>query len=141
MSPRLATGRIVWAQIADANGYRKLRPAVIVTATEQLSTDKPIDVVAVTSRLVDLLPDDHVLLPWHRQGHPRTRLNRRCAAVATWLTRIADSDIEDTAGIVPSSVMAEILARIAALAPAPRAGDASASTDLSKNSANDAADK
>ncbi|HEV3255385.1 MAG TPA: hypothetical protein VG013_00765 [Gemmataceae bacterium] len=31
MAQGLATGRIVWAESADANGIRKLRPAVIVT--------------------------------------------------------------------------------------------------------------
>ena len=46
MTPRLSTGRIVWAEIADANGYGKLRPAVIVTPTDRLSSGA-IDVVAV----------------------------------------------------------------------------------------------
>jgi hypothetical protein len=81
MPQRLETGRIVWAEVADTNGIRKLRPAVIVTPTDQLASGEPIDVVAVTSRLTDPLPDDHVLSPWHPRGHPRTGLNRRCAAV------------------------------------------------------------
>lgn len=119
MMPTLATGRIVWAQIADANGIRKLRPAVIVTRADRLLSDQPISVVAVTSRLVNPLPADHVLLPWHRDGHPRTGLNRRCAAVCTWMAQILESDIEDAAGIVPSSQMAEILAKIAAAGAPP----------------------
>jgi hypothetical protein len=56
-------GRIAWATIADANGARKLRPAVIVTPTEQLAAGKALDVVAITSRLDHPLPADHVLLP------------------------------------------------------------------------------
>jgi len=32
----LQLGRIVWAEIADARGYRKKRPAVIVTASEHV---------------------------------------------------------------------------------------------------------
>lgn len=63
MTPRLTTGRVVWAEIADANGHRKLRLAVIVTPTAQLTPSSLIDVIAVTSRLDDPLPDDHVLLP------------------------------------------------------------------------------
>lgn len=126
MTPRLATGRIVWAHIPDSNGFRKLRPAVIVTPTDKLTRDMAFDVVAVTSRLVDPLPEDHVLLPWHRQGHPRTGLNRRCAAVASWLCQIVESDIEEAVGIVPSTVMTEILAKIGAVAPASRPGQASA---------------
>jgi hypothetical protein len=44
MAPRLATGRIVWAEIADVNGIHKLRPAVIVTPTGRLSSTEPFDV-------------------------------------------------------------------------------------------------
>jgi mRNA-degrading endonuclease toxin of MazEF toxin-antitoxin module len=117
MTPRLITGRIVWADIADPNGHRKLRPAVIVTPTDQLALSRRIDVVAVTSRLEDPLPVDHILLPWHAQGHPRTRLNRRCAAVCTWLAHISETDIKDMAGIVPAATMQEILKKIAAALP------------------------
>ena len=77
-------GQIVWAELADANGVRKLRPAVVLTPTDRVTPSGPLDVVAVTSRLPPSLPDDHVLLPWHAQGHPRTGLNRKCAAVCTW---------------------------------------------------------
>lgn len=73
MEKRLAMGRIVWAEIADANGIRKLRPAVIVTPTDQIASAKPFDIVAITSRLTDPLPEDHVLLPWHRSGQPAHR--------------------------------------------------------------------
>ncbi len=118
MAERLTTGRIVWAAIADANGIRKLRPAVIVTPSERLASPGPLDVVAITSRLPKPLPDDYVSLPWHAQGHPRTGLNRPCAAVCTWLARITADDIDDVAGIVPSPVLAAILAKVAhALAP------------------------
>jgi hypothetical protein len=95
MTPHLITGRIVWADVADANGHRKLRPAVVVTPSDELAQSRLIDVVAVTSRLEDPLPDEYVLLPWHARGHPRTRLNRRCAAVCTWLAQIAEGDIKD----------------------------------------------
>jgi hypothetical protein len=119
MTPRVATGRVVWAEVADANGIRKLRPAVIITPTDRLTATGPFDVVAVTSRLSDPLPEDHVLLPWHPRGHPRTGLNRRCAAVCTWLAQVMDSDIQDVAGIVPTPVMNTILAKIAAALPPP----------------------
>jgi mRNA interferase MazF len=119
MTERLTTGRIIWATIADANGIRKLRPAVIVTPAERLASPGPIDVVAITSRLPKPLPDDHVALPWHAQGHPRTRLNRPCAAVCTWLARITAEDIDDMAGVVPSPVLMEILAKVAAALPSP----------------------
>jgi hypothetical protein len=68
MARPTALGQIVGASIADANGIRKLRPAVIVTPTERLTPDGPWDVVAVSSRLAEPLPDDHVLLPGSREG-------------------------------------------------------------------------
>lgn len=103
MTPRLMTGRIVWSDVADSNGHRKLRPAVIFTPTDDIAPPHQIDVVAVTSRLEEPLPNDHVVLPWHAQGHPRTGLNRRCAAVCSWLAQISEADIKDVAGIVPAS--------------------------------------
>ncbi len=93
MPEPLQLGRIVWAEIADANGIRKLRPAIIVTPSDRITLTAPLDVVAVTSRLPEPLPDDHVLLPWHAQRHPRTDLNRRCAAVCTWVARISHDDV------------------------------------------------
>src|SRR5437764_14348924 len=97
----LEFGRIVWAEVADANGIRKLRPAVVVTNNDRIAPGKPVDLVAITSRLPEPSPDDHVLLPWHAQGHPRTGLNRKCAAVCRWLCRVKPEDIKDFAGVVP----------------------------------------
>jgi hypothetical protein len=102
-------GRIVWAEIADPNGIRKQRPAVIVSAADDADT---LTVVAVTSRVPEILPDDHVLLPWHPQGHPRTRLNRKSAAVCSWLSAIAASDILDVAGMVPGPELLEIVTKV-----------------------------
>jgi hypothetical protein len=112
-------GQIVWAEMADADGIRKLRPAVVLTPSDRITSSGPLDVVAVTSRLPQLLPDDHVLLPWHAQGHPRTGLNRKCAAVCTWRARIVAADIRAVAGIVPGRILLDILSRIA-----PPTGDA-----------------
>jgi hypothetical protein len=101
MAAPVRFGQIVWAEMADANGIRKLRPAVVVTPSDRLQESGPFEVVAVTSQVPQPLPDDHVLLPWHSQGHPRTGLNRKCAAVCTWLARISPSDIKGMAGVVP----------------------------------------
>lgn len=129
MAQRLATGRIVWADIADANGIRKLRPCVIVTPTDRISAGGPIDVIAITSRLAPLLPVDHVMLPWHRAGHPRTGLKQPCAAVCTWLAQLAESDIREVAGMVPTPIMTVILAKLAAvLSPSPPASGKEPST-------------
>ena len=107
----LQIGRIVWAEIADRNGIRKQRPAIIVSPSDDADT---LTVVAVTSRVPDVLPDDHVLLPWHPQGHPRTGLNRKSAAVCSWLNQVTASDIRDVAGIVPGPELLAILTKISA---------------------------
>ena len=107
----LQIGRIVWAEIADRNGIRKQRPAIIVSSTDDAGV---LTVVAVTSRVPNSLPDDHVLLPWHPQGHPRTGLNRKSAAVCSWLNEIVSSDILELAGLVPGPELLAILTKIGA---------------------------
>jgi hypothetical protein len=65
------------------------------------------------------LPHDDVLLPWHAQGHARTGLNRKYAAVCTWVARIRQTDIRDVAGAVPRAVMLEIFSKVTTLLSAP----------------------
>src|SRR6266581_7796063 len=105
MASPLRAGQVVWAEIADANGIRKERPAIIVTPDERITDTGSVDVVAVTTRLAQPLPEDHVLLPWHPQGHPRTGLKRKCAAVCSWMVRMNVSDIESIAGRVSGSLL------------------------------------
>lgn len=120
MTDPLEAGRIVWAEIADTSGNRKLRPAVIVTPTDRITPEGPLDVVAVTSRLSEPMPAHHVLLPWHPKGQTRTRLNRRCVAVCTWVARLTRSDIREFGGVVPGQVLLEILTRVSSkLTPPP----------------------
>jgi hypothetical protein len=122
MGTALQFGQIVWAEMADANGIRKLRPAVIITPTDQIDPNSPLDVVAVTSQVPQSLPDDQVLLPWHRQGHPRTGLNRRCAAVCSWMARIVPTDIQSVGGVVPGPVLLTIAAKLASPPLPPTSG-------------------
>jgi mRNA interferase MazF len=112
MATAFQFGQIVWAEMADANGVRKLRPAIIVTPDEQIASTAILDIVAISTQVPRKLPSDHVLLPWHRQGHPRTGLKRKCAAVCSWIGGVVPTDIVDVAGIVPGPVMYEIMARI-----------------------------
>jgi mRNA-degrading endonuclease toxin of MazEF toxin-antitoxin module len=111
MSAPIRFGQILWAEIADANGISKTRPAVVVTATDQITPTGLLEVVAITSHLPDPLPDDHVLLPWHAQGHDRTGLNRKSAAVCSWVAVISMSDVQSIAGLVPSAELLEIISK------------------------------
>jgi hypothetical protein len=113
------------AEVPDANGFRKLRPVVVVTPTADISTGRPLDVVAVTTRLPTPLPEDHVPLPWDREGKARSGLRRKCAAVAGWPARIATGDVQEVIGVLPGAVIKELLAKIAALRTLPPADAAS----------------
>jgi hypothetical protein len=86
-------GSVIWAELEDANGFQKLRPAIVVSATAEIAAGQPVRLVAITTCLPSPLPDDHVLLPWDRQGRARSGLRRKCAAVTTWLAEIALNDV------------------------------------------------
>jgi mRNA-degrading endonuclease toxin of MazEF toxin-antitoxin module len=113
----LRCGQIVWTEIADANGVRKIRPVVIITPDPAIGSAGTLDVVAVTSRLPDPLPDDHVLLPWHAQRHPRTGLNRKSAAVCSWMGQISRDDIQSVVGIISGPILAKIAAKLPPATP------------------------
>jgi mRNA-degrading endonuclease toxin of MazEF toxin-antitoxin module len=107
-------GSVVWAELEDANGYRKVRPVVVVTPSAEIAAGKPVRVVAVTTRLPNPLPNDHVLLPWDRQGKSRSGMRRRCAAIASWQAEIPVSDVQEVVGILPPAVIVDLLDKIAA---------------------------
>src|SRR3954470_12541514 len=108
--PALRRGRIVWATVRDRHGFIKHRPVVILTPTEQIDPDGgKLEVMAITTSYLDPPPAGHIELPWHPRGHARTKLNRRSAAVVTWLDSIGVDDVEGFGGDVPTKVMIEIL--------------------------------
>jgi mRNA-degrading endonuclease toxin of MazEF toxin-antitoxin module len=117
--PRL--GSVAWAELEDAKGFRKVRPIVVVTPTAEIAPGKLVRVVAITTRLPDALPDDHVLLPWDRQGRARSGLRRRCAAVASWRAEISFGEVREVVGHLSPAVIAELLAKIAPNLAAPKA--------------------
>ena len=80
----------------------------------------PLDVIAVTSRVPEPLPHDHVFCRGTPKGI-RGRAHRKCAAVCTWVVRIRHTDIREVAGIVPGTVMLEILSKVTALLSPPSA--------------------
>ena len=109
----LRYGRLIWAVLKDRNGYRKLRPAVILTPTREISDTEPFVVAAVTTTFADPPPLDHVELPWN--ADPRrvsTRLARRSAAVVSWLEVVYSDEVEDVAGDVPSRTMQRVQAAL-----------------------------
>jgi mRNA-degrading endonuclease toxin of MazEF toxin-antitoxin module len=111
---------VLVSSLLDPQGRNpKDRPAVIVTPTAEIDPLLPLQVAAVTTFLPSPLPDDHVLLPWQRPRHPKTGLNKRCAAVCSWLARIDEDRIIRHVGIVPGKQRVEIVSILAKLNPGP----------------------
>lgn len=110
---RLQLGSVIWAELADANGFVKVPPAVVVSSTDDINAGKPIAIVAVTSRLAHPLPPDYVLLPWHRQGSVQSGLRKPSAAVVGWKAEISASTVRQIMGILGPASIDEILEKLA----------------------------
>ena len=119
--PRL--GSVAWAELRDENGFGKVRPVVIVTPTAEINPGKSVRVVAITTRLPTVLPDDHVLLPWDSQGKARSGLKCRCAAVISWQAEIPVGSLQTVVGVLSPTVIGELLDKIAATLHGPRKAD------------------
>lgn len=106
----LRRGRIVWAELADPQGRNpKIRPAVVLSTNDQITDDGTVDVAAISTELSAALPAHMVELPWHRDGHPKTKLKRRCAVICDWQVTVAVADIREPAGFVPDDRLKQIL--------------------------------
>lgn len=106
-------GQIVWATLRDRNGFRKQRPAIVLTPTDEITADDPIVLMAVTTTFTDPPPADHIGLPWNAdRRRTSTHLARRSDAVIRWLDTTYLDEIDSTIGIVPPKVMAAIRQRL-----------------------------
>ncbi|MCI0460033.1 MAG: type II toxin-antitoxin system PemK/MazF family toxin [Gemmataceae bacterium] len=115
---QLCRGGIVWVELLDPQGRNPTcRPAVIVSPDVDIRADGEVWVVAISTQLHEAPAAVQVELPWHRNGHPRTRLKERCAAVCTWMEKVPVANIQGYAGIVPGRHLLEILKRIKPLNP------------------------
>jgi mRNA-degrading endonuclease toxin of MazEF toxin-antitoxin module len=113
---QLGEGRIVWAIVRDHNGFRKRRPAIILTSTAEIAADQPLVLMAITTTYTDPAPPDCIELPWNPdRRRTSTGLARRSAAVVSWLDTIYPDEVEGFIGMVPPNRMAEIRRRLAAL--------------------------
>jgi hypothetical protein len=104
MMPSAKKGSVVWAEIADKNGHKKNRPAVILTDTNLILPNADIVGVAVTGTPTIPKPPLHVELPWHADTHPETGLFKQCWAICTWLVIFKFESIQRASpGTIPSS--------------------------------------
>jgi mRNA-degrading endonuclease toxin of MazEF toxin-antitoxin module len=107
---KLRQGHIVWVEIHDqAKRNKKRRPAVVLTATGDLSPSRPLVVVAATTRFERPLREEQIELPWSRTRHPVTGLYRPCVVVCDWLVPIYQSQIINIGGVVPNHILEQIV--------------------------------
>lgn len=113
----LAQGGIVWVTIPDSQGGNpKKRPAVIVSATADIGSGGFVRVAAITTDVGRTRSSDTVAVPTLPAGHPETKLKKPCEVVCSWVARVAISDVNDTGGHLPTSILAEVLLKVKHLA-------------------------
>jgi mRNA-degrading endonuclease toxin of MazEF toxin-antitoxin module len=109
----LAEGQIVWAIVRDRNGFRKRRPAILLTPTAQISEQQPLVIMAITTTFPNPPPSDHIELPWNPdRRRTSTGLARRSAAVVTWLDTVYPDEVDSIIGAVPARMMRTIRLRL-----------------------------
>ncbi len=110
---------VIVSQMLDPNGVNpKDRPCVIIDDPKSPPQAGFHRVVAITTVVPDPLPDGYVLLPYQLPRHPKTRLNRRNAAVCPWVEIVDESRLR-AHGFVPGSYMLRIAIELDRLAPPP----------------------
>ena len=87
---------------------KKRRPAIVITPTQDIAAGEVFSVVALTTKIPDPLPSNHVKIPWQRDGMTGTGLKKPTVAVCTWILPIRDYDIHQFGGVAPTRVMIEI---------------------------------
>jgi mRNA-degrading endonuclease toxin of MazEF toxin-antitoxin module len=107
---RLSQGQVVEVEITDPRGQnKKRRPAVVVTATAELSDAKELVVVAISHKLEDPLPSDWILLPWSGKGGARSGLTQPCVAKCRWIRKVSPNDVLFVRGHLPDTVVRDIM--------------------------------
>jgi len=105
----LPAGSIVWASVPDLHGTNpKIRPLVVLASLET----ECFTAVAVTTSVESFDDQCCVRLPWHRDGHPRTKLRSECIARCDWLVTLTVDQISRIGGMVPQHVLRAILSRL-----------------------------
>lgn len=100
--PKFELGRLIWAVISDRNGYAKPhpRPAMVVK-TVAAEGDDEIPVIVGTTRIIEPLPDDQVIIHADYNRDPNTKLSRPTALVLTWVACVRCADVEVIGGFIP----------------------------------------
>lgn len=90
----LQHGTVVWIQkvVSPSGGKAKDRPVLVIEpATEAKSTARC--VVIATLRSSRHNPNCEVIIPYRKDGHPRTTLTQPSVAVCNWVIEVIEDDI------------------------------------------------
>lgn len=118
----LQQGSVVWLTVVDPAGRNpKLRPAVVLTRTSEIVEGGQVVVACATTRIDHPLPENHIKLPWNANGSAKTGLRKPCVVVCDWLYVADLAGIEQIGGVVPATVLHEILARLPSIEASPTA--------------------
>ena len=97
------------ADLLDPQGRNpKNRPCVVVTDPKLPPPQRTELVVAISTVIPSLIPADFVLLPWQDPHHPVTGLNKRNAAICSWIAEVENSRILRKIGVVPGKQLRQI---------------------------------
>jgi mRNA-degrading endonuclease toxin of MazEF toxin-antitoxin module len=97
-------------ELLDPQGRNpKVRPAVVLTPTADIAPEGTVWVAAVTGQTDDIPEGFAVPLPWHRNGHPETKLTKPCAVACHWVAQVPVSAIVSARGQVPTRLLFEVL--------------------------------
>lgn len=99
----------MWAALADSQGNRKTRPAVVISQPEALTPDEPIVVLAITTTFPDPPLVTQVPVPWSARTRTTTGLRRRSAVVCNWECVLNRAEIVSVEGFLPAEYLRRVL--------------------------------
>ena len=106
-------GRIVWLVIPDSRGLtRERHPAIILSSNDRISVGGRVWLVGISTKS-NLAPEEvRTEMQYDPRGNCRSGLREQCWAVSTWLVEVEIAEIEDYAGTVKGTTMAELIGKI-----------------------------
>lgn len=106
----LQQGQVILAAVTDPHGENpKSRPAVILTATDEIAAAEEFVIAAISTKFSEPLPPDYVEVPWSGDGRAKTGLKEPSVVKCRWLKKVRRQEVMHTLGYVPAKIMVEIM--------------------------------
>ena len=114
MAP-LGPGRIFWAVYPGDRGDGKKRPMIVATRRVDIATTGMVFAVVCSTQFGEPLGPEEVRLPSEPNGRCVTGFREDTVAVCDWTVNLPVSEVRETGGLVPASLIREIFAKIGIL--------------------------